>query len=100
MSWGTRCSFLQGEMLFGALITGERHPLKSFTSSSLDSSRIKPLILQSYTLHSQKDTIKIVFHLQKYEKTSSQVILYSPGLGGAVVLDNRAHAKSVLSHCL
>lgn len=52
---GDTALFLQGEMLFGALITGERHHLKSFTSSSLDSSRIKPRILQSYTLHSQKD---------------------------------------------
>ena len=64
---GDTALFLQGEMLFGALITGERHHLKSFTSSSLDSSRIKPRILQSYTLHSQKDPIKNVFHLQKYE---------------------------------
>ena len=80
-------------------------PLKSFTSSRLDSSRIKPLILQSYTLHSQKDSIKNVFHLQKYEvwnmrKRLPRWPLYPSVLGGAVVLDNSVHAKSVLSHCL
>lgn len=47
--WETQSSLLKGEILFGASVTGERNSLKSFTSSSLDSSRIKSLILQNDT---------------------------------------------------
>ena len=49
MFWEAQSSLLKGEILFGASVTGERNSLKSFTSRGLDSSRIKPLILQNYT---------------------------------------------------
>ena len=103
MFWETRCSFLQGEMLFGALITGERHCLKSFTSSSLDSSRIKtPDSAELHTTQpegSHKECLPLA-EVWSMRQPLPRWSLYPSGLGGAVVLDNSVHALSVLSHCL